>query len=64
MYEVVSNINGEKAPGPGGFKMALSQSCWGILKEDVMTKCLFRRLCHGLGNCEAFQLHVICRALS
>lgn len=36
MYEVVSNINGDKAPGPSGFKMALSQSCWGILKEDVM----------------------------
>lgn len=36
MYEVVSNINGDTAPGSGGFKMALSQSCWGILKEDVM----------------------------
>ena len=34
--EVVSNMNRDKAPGLDGFTMSFFQSCWGILKEDVM----------------------------
>ena len=29
-------MSSDKAPGPDGFSMAFFQSCWDIIKEDVM----------------------------
>ena len=35
--EAVKNMNRDKAPGPDGFSLAFFfQSCWSILKEDIM----------------------------
>jgi len=36
VWEVVREMNGDKAPGPDGFSMAFFQKCWGILKKDIM----------------------------
>jgi hypothetical protein len=36
VWEVVPEMNGDKAPGPDGFSMALFQQCWGVLKKDIM----------------------------
>jgi hypothetical protein len=33
---VVKGMEGDKAPGPDGFTMAFFQSCWAVLKRDVM----------------------------
>ena len=49
MFEAVSNMNGDKALGLDGFTMSIFQSCWGILKEDVMKE--FHYL-HAHGNFE------------
>ena len=51
VFEAVSNMNGDKAPGLDGFTMSFFQSCWGILKEDVMK--VFHYL-HAHGN---FNIH-------
>lgn len=29
-------MDGDKAPGPGGFTIAFFQSCWEIVKDDLM----------------------------
>jgi hypothetical protein len=34
---VVRNMAGDKAPGPDGFSLAFFQSCWDIIKQDVMS---------------------------
>ena len=34
--DVVAGFNGDKAPGPDGFSMGFYQSCWDILRPDVM----------------------------
>ena len=34
--KVVSNMNGDKAPGPDGFPMTFYHACWPILRGDVM----------------------------
>jgi hypothetical protein len=36
VWEVVRNLNGDKAPGPDGFTMAFFQKCWVVLKQDIM----------------------------
>jgi hypothetical protein len=36
VWDVVRDLNGDKAPGPDGFTMAFFQKCWGILKQDIM----------------------------
>jgi hypothetical protein len=36
MWEVVRDLNGDKAPGPNGFTIAFFQKCWGVLKQDIM----------------------------
>ena len=36
MYGVIKGFNGDKAPGPDGFSMAFFQSCWSILKIEIM----------------------------
>ena len=36
VFGVVSGFNGDKSPGPDGFSMAFFQSCWSILKSDIM----------------------------
>ena len=36
VFGVVSGFNGDKSPAPNGFSMAFSQSCWSILKSDIM----------------------------
>jgi hypothetical protein len=33
---VVKGMEGDKASGPDGFTMAFFQSCWGVMKHDVM----------------------------
>ena len=35
-------MNGDKAPGPDGFSLAFFQSCWLILKGDIVQ--LFHQL--------------------
>ena len=36
VFNAVKHMNGEIAPGPDGFSLAFFQSCWIILKEDLM----------------------------
>ncbi len=36
MVQVLLNLQGDKAPGPDGFTMAFFQTCWRIVKLDVM----------------------------
>ena len=36
VHGVVTDMAGDKAPGPDGFLMAFFQCCWGIVKKDVM----------------------------
>ena len=36
VFGVVNEFKGDKAPGPDGFTMAFFQSCWSIVKTDVM----------------------------
>ena len=36
IFEVIQNFNGDKSPRPDGFPMAFFQTCWGILKPDLM----------------------------
>jgi hypothetical protein len=36
VWEVVREMNGDKASGPDGFSMAFFQKCWGVLKKDIM----------------------------
>ena len=36
VFGVVSGFNGDKSPTPDGFSIAFSQSCWSILKSDIM----------------------------
>ena len=36
VFGVVSGFNGDKSPGLDGFSMAFFQSCWSILKSDIM----------------------------
>jgi hypothetical protein len=36
MWEMVRDLNGDKAPRLDGFTMAFSQKCWGVVKEDIM----------------------------
>jgi exonuclease III len=33
---VVQGFVGDKAPGPDGFPMAFFQSCWGVVKSDIL----------------------------
>ena len=36
VFGVINDFNGEKAPGPDGFSMAFFQSCWCVLKTEIM----------------------------
>ena len=36
LWQVVRELNGNKAPRPDGFTMAFSQMCWEVLKNDIM----------------------------
>ena len=36
VFRVVQDFNGDKAPGPDGFSMAFFQSCWSLLKTDII----------------------------
>jgi hypothetical protein len=36
VWEVVKGMEGDRASGPDGFIMAFFQSCWAIVKHDVM----------------------------
>jgi hypothetical protein len=36
MWDVVRDLNGDKAPRPDGFTMAFFQKCWEIVKNDLM----------------------------
>ena len=36
VFEVIHDCNGDKAPSPDGFSMAFFQSCWGVLKTEIM----------------------------
>ena len=33
---VINDFNDDKSPGPDGFSMAFFQSCWGVLKTEIM----------------------------
>lgn len=35
VWEVVRDLNGEKASRPDGFSMVFFQKCWKVLKEDI-----------------------------
>jgi len=37
VWDVIRELNGDKAPGPDGFTMAFFQKCWDILKYDIMS---------------------------
>ena len=36
MYGVINGFNGDKAPGLDGFSVSFFQSCWSVLKEEIM----------------------------
>nr|XP_023889789.1 uncharacterized protein LOC112001857 [Quercus suber] len=36
VFGVVGGFNSDKSPAPNGFSMPFSQSCWSILKSDIM----------------------------
>ena len=36
IYAALMGMNGDKAPGPDGFTMVFWQSCWEIVKEDIL----------------------------
>ena len=36
VFGVINNLNGEKTPGPDGFSVAFFQSCWSVLKTEIM----------------------------
>ncbi|XP_065628619.1 uncharacterized protein LOC136067152 [Quercus suber] len=36
VYKVVHDFNGDNAPGPDGFSMAFFQSCWSLVKNNIM----------------------------
>ena len=36
VFGVINGFNGDKAPGPDGFSMAFFQSCWSVLKKEIM----------------------------
>jgi len=36
VWDVIRELNGDKAPGPDSFTMAFFQKCWDILKYDIM----------------------------
>ena len=40
---MVKNLNGDKAPRPVGFSLGFFQTCWEVLKEDIMA--VFREFC-------------------
>jgi hypothetical protein len=36
VWEVVRKMKGDKAPGPDGFSMAFFQTCWEVVKKDMI----------------------------
>jgi hypothetical protein len=36
VLEVIKELQGDKAPGPDGFTMGFVQTCWEVIKEDIM----------------------------
>ena len=36
IFDVVQSFHGDKSPGPDGFPLAFFQTCWGIVKPDLM----------------------------
>ena len=36
MFSDLSDLNGDKAPSPNGFRMTFWQFSWSFLKEEVM----------------------------
>ena len=36
VFRVITDFNDDKAPGPDGFSMAFFQSCWSVLKTEIM----------------------------
>jgi hypothetical protein len=44
-WEAIFQIKHNKAPGPDGFATEFYQSCWGIIKEDIMA--LFKEFHQG-----------------
>ena len=36
IHGALMEMNGDKAPGPDGFTMAFWQSCWALVKEEVL----------------------------
>jgi hypothetical protein len=36
IFNVVSNMNGDKSPGPDGFPMTFYHACWPFLQDDVL----------------------------
>ncbi len=36
VFQVIQNLQGDKAPGPDGFTMAFFQKCWRIVEDDIM----------------------------
>ena len=37
VFEVVKGVNSDRALGPDGFTIAFFQTCWDVLKEDIIT---------------------------
>jgi hypothetical protein len=37
VWEVMKDMQGDKALGPDGFTMAFFRSCWAVVKHDIMT---------------------------
>ena len=36
IFDVVQSFHGDKSPGPDSFPLAFFQTCWGIVKPDLM----------------------------
>ena len=46
VHQALLSMDGDKISGPDGFTIAFFQSCWAIVKDDLIHYCLFPSQVH------------------